>query len=126
MKKKFIIILLLLIVTMLPAEENSEMKLQWEKPKDTWTGFDKWQHFSFSLLMTVQSGYILSHEHGVFQTPDRQNRMISAGISLSFGVFKECLDMRRKPSGFFSWKDLVMDMGGTLTGMWILRTIDDV
>jgi uncharacterized protein YfiM (DUF2279 family) len=126
MKKRYMILLLLLMVSMLPAEENSETKIQGEKPKDAWTGFDKWQHFSFSLLMTAQSGYILSHEQGVFQAPDRQSRMISAGISFSFGIFKECLDMKRKPSGFFSWKDLVMDLGGTLVGMWILSTIDDV
>ncbi|MGC9513200.1 MAG: hypothetical protein ACP5D8_06150 [Fidelibacterota bacterium] len=126
MKKRYMIILLLLIVSALPAEENLDPKTQWEKPKDTWTGFDKWQHFSFSLLMTVQSGYVLSHEKGVFQAPDRQNRMISAGISFSFGMLKECLDMKRKPSGFFSWKDLVMDMGGTLAGVWILSAINDV
>ncbi len=125
MKKRYAIILLLLLFTALSAEEKRDLIMPREKPKDAWTSFDKWQHFSFSLLITVQSGYVISHEHGVFQAPDRQNRMISAGISLSFGFFKECLDMRRKPSGFFSWKDLVMDMGGTLAGVWILSTLDD-
>ncbi len=120
MRKGLIGLILLMFVTSLPADE---MKMNLAHPKDSWTGFDKWQHFSFSLLITVQSGYALSHDTWVFQPPDRQNRMISAGVSPSFGVLKEIMDMRRKPSGFFSWKDLVMDVGGTLTGVLILDTI---
>ncbi|MDD5582901.1 MAG: hypothetical protein PHS99_06785 [Candidatus Marinimicrobia bacterium] len=123
MKKIIIIPLLLLLATTLFSEETNEFYDVREKPKDSWVTFDKWQHFSFSLLMTVQSAYVLSHDSWVYNPPDKHTCIVSAGISLSFGVFKELLDKSKKPTGFFSWKDLVMDIGGTFTGVLMLKSL---
>jgi uncharacterized protein YfiM (DUF2279 family) len=118
---KFFIIPSLLLCLISPAKGGTFSLIQ---PEDSWTSFDKWQHFSFSLLITVQSGYILSHENGVFRGPDYKVKTVSAGISLSFGLLKEIIDSRRKPQGLFSWKDLVMDAGGTAAGLLFLETIN--
>jgi len=90
---------------------------------DSWTSFDKWQHFSFSFMLTVQTGYALSHDTWVRTEPDKRTLMYSAGFSLSLGVLKEIYDVRKKPKGIFSWKDLLYDAGGTVCGILILKAV---
>lgn len=94
-----------------------------KQPDDSWTSFDKWQHFSFSLMLTVQSGYALSHDNWVRIEPDKSALVCSAGFSMSLGLLKEIYDVRRKPKGLFSWKDLLYDAGGTVCGILILRAV---
>ncbi len=128
MKQGIIILSLILLPCLMANGETFKLPSagngpESARPVDSWTTFDKWQHFSFSLIITVQSGYLMSHDKRVYQKPDDTIKMYSAGISLSFGLLKEMMDSRSKPRGFFSWKDLVMDAGGTLAGVLILEAM---
>jgi uncharacterized protein YfiM (DUF2279 family) len=118
MKRFTVTIMLLLILCSADLMSGTFSLIQ---PDDSWTSFDKWQHFSFSLMLTVQSGYALSHNAWVHTDPDKKTLMYSAGFSLSLGMMKEIYDSRRKPNGLFSWKDLIYDIGGTACGVFILK-----
>jgi len=119
--KRFVLIAVCFMF--LCAMELSAGPFSLKQPDDPWTSFDKWQHFSFSLMLTVQSGYALSHDNWVRTDQDKNTLIYSAGFSLSLGLLKEIYDVRKKPKGLFSWKDLLYDAGGTVCGILILKAV---
>lgn len=76
--------------------------------RDSWFGFDKVQHVTFSFLFTVGSQYTLVNKADVSET----NALpASIGISAGIGLAKELRDSRPGGTGF-SYKDLVWDAAG--------------
>lgn len=78
---------------------------------DPWIAFDKVQHFSFSLLITVGSQYALENKLSI----NRRNALpASVAASLSIGLAKEFYDWQYGPQRYFSDRDFVANVAGIL------------
>lgn len=78
-------------------------------PDDPWLAFDKVQHVAFSFLWTLGTQYVLVNK-GDWR--ERRALPFSAGSAGLVGLGKEWYDLRRKPHGRFSHRDLVADAVG--------------
>ncbi len=86
---------------------------------DSWTGRDKFHHFWVS-------GAISGIATAVVKDQDEDNAdvfPVAIGVTLSFGIAKETHDVFISGSGW-SWKDLVWDLAGALTGYAIVDAIE--
>ena len=84
---------------------------------DSWFGIDKGQHFAGSLIGTI----LLSEVNNKYFNINKSNsKVISAGIVFSIGITKELFDSQ-KEKNIFSWKDLVANVAGILTGIVIME-----
>ncbi len=81
------------------------------RPVDGWFRLDKLKHFSTSFYLTTTSYYFQARAGHL---PERQATKNAVWLSFTMGLGKEFWD-RRKPQGFFSWRDLVYDALG-ITG----------
>gem|GEM_PF-2492580 len=86
---------------------------------DPWFAEDKWKHYSFSILLTVQGQY--------FRQSAAENRSQAVYLSvplsvMGLGLAKEVRDQRA--GGLFSVPDLVWDGLGVLTGALILQHVN--
>ncbi len=79
--------------------------------RDPWLGFDKVQHFSFSLLMTVGAQYALVNKMSMRERPALP---LSALMSFSVGLTKEVYDFYYGPSRYFSHRDMVANTVGII------------
>ena len=87
-------------------------------PLDPWFAEDKWKHYSFSFILTVQGQYLLQSIAGDEEAPVHLSVPLSV---MGLGLAKEFSDRRR--SGLFSIPDLVWDGLGVLTAVAVLNTI---
>lgn len=78
---------------------------------DPWLAFDKVQHFSFSLLITVGSQYTYVNK---LHMRERRALPISMITSASVGLAKEIYDWKYGPSGFFSRRDMAANAAGII------------
>jgi len=100
-------LLLLLFLIELGLGQSDSLR----RPVDGWFQLDKLKHFSTSFYLTT-TGYYFQTRAG--HLPERQATKNAVWLSFTMGLGKELWD-RRKPQGFFSWRDLVYDALG-ITG----------
>ncbi len=122
--KKILLIILILSMTVNILFAKSQFKIPKKysviQPNDKWLSFDKWQHFSSSFIITVNSYYQLNQ----FMIDDKHKcKKVSVSISLSAGLVKEIFDVRRKNNPLFSWKDIFFDISGTMLGIVVVNNI---
>ena len=94
-----------------PVKEDST------KIEDEWLAFDKVQHFTYSLLLTLSTQYVLVNNMNM---DEEDSLLISVFSSLSTGIMKERSDMKN-PKGYFSKKDMVADCLGILLAVVIIK-----
>ena len=87
------------------------------KIEDEWLAFDKVQHFTYSLLLTLSTQYVLVNNMNMKEENALPFSVIS---SLSAGIMKERLDMK-KPKGYFSKKDMVADCLGIFLAVVVIK-----
>ena len=87
------------------------------KIEDEWLAFDKVQHFTYSLLWTLSTQYVLVNNMNMKEEDALPFSIIS---SLSAGIMKERLDMK-KPKGYFSKKDMVANCLGILLAVVVIK-----
>ena len=87
------------------------------KIEDEWLAFDKVQHFTYSLLWTLSTQYVLVNNMNMKEEDALPFSVIS---SLSAGIMKERLDMK-KPKGYFSKKDMVANCLGILLAVVVIK-----
>jgi len=123
---KFITIILTLIIIFGNVKSQDSLNivesdsLKFDNPKitisDSWFGLDKGQHFTGSLIGTILLSQV-NNRH--FNINKSNSKAISVGIIFSFGITKELFDSR-KEKNIFSWKDLVANIAGIVSGIAIL------
>lgn len=97
--------------------DSLEIKISEKILKDSWFGIDKGQHFTGSLIGTI----LLSQVNNRYFKVDKSNsKNIGVGIVFSIGVTKELFDSK-KENNIFSWKDLVANVAGIITGLAIME-----
>ena len=84
---------------------------------DNWFGQDKAKHFLLSALLTGAVSHYAYYDH--HQTRE-ESRNIAVAFVFTLGIGKEMKD-RQRPSGYFSWKDLVFDVLGIAVGIGVLN-----
>jgi uncharacterized protein YfiM (DUF2279 family) len=85
------------------------------KTCDRWLAWDKVEHFGVSAYLSVVSYKIY---HDFYHNHKKSSLCFSGGLTFSLGLGKEVYD-EKKPSGDFSYKDLVADILGIGMGLWI-------
>lgn len=85
--------------------------------KDDWIAIDKLQHFSYSLLISLGCQYILVNK---MNNTEKSSLPISSAFSFSAGLLKELNDKKGK-NGYFSFKDIVANVGGIMVGAIIIN-----
>ena len=85
--------------------------------KDDWIAIDKLQHFSYSLLISLGCQYILVNK---MNNTEKSSLPISSALSFSAGMLKELNDKKGK-NGYFSFKDIVANIGGIMVGAIIIN-----
>ena len=97
--------------------DSLEIKISEKILKDSWFGIDKGQHFTGSLIGTI----LLSEVNNRYLNVDKSHsKNIGVGIVFSIGVTKELFDSK-KENNIFSWKDLVANVAGIITGLAIME-----
>ena len=124
---KFIIIIFTLIILFSNVKSQDSLKFvetdsaKYIHPKitlsDSWFGFDKGQHFAGSLIGTILISQV---NNRYFDINKSNSKAIGAGIVFSIGITKELFDSK-KESNIFSWKDLVVDVAGIITGIALME-----
>ena len=94
-----------------PVKEDST------KIEDEWLAFDKVQHFTYSLLLTLSTQYVLVNNMNM---DEEDSLLISVFSSLSTGIMKETYDMKQ-PNGYFSNKDMMANTLGILLAVMIIN-----
>jgi len=102
-------------------QQQNNKKIRFSVPgkEDKWFAHDKLQHFSSSMFLVLTPYY---YQNRYFDMSHKKSLKNSINISFSLGLTKELLDMT-SPKGFFSIKDLVVDIMGIGTGVFILNQI---
>jgi len=85
--------------------------------KDDWIAIDKLQHFSYSLLISLGCQYILVNK---MNNNEKSSLPLSSAFSFSAGLLKELNDKKGK-NGYFSFKDIVANIGGIMVGAIIIN-----
>lgn len=89
-----------------------------ETLKDKWFTRDKFHHFSYSLGITGLSYHVY---HCQFNNPNPGARYFAISIAALTGIGKELYDKYYKKSKI-SYKDLVADAAGIVTGVFLFTT----
>jgi uncharacterized protein YfiM (DUF2279 family) len=84
---------------------------------DSWFGIDKGQHFTGSLIGTILISQV---NNRYFDINKSNSKTIGTGIVFSIGITKELFDSK-KDKNIFSWKDLVANVAGIITGVVIME-----
>lgn len=87
------------------------------EPRDRWTGFDKVQHMTFSLLSVLATQYVLVNK---IEWSERGSAPTSAGLTAALGLAKEFYDWRFSRHRHFSGRDLIADAVGIAAGIIIV------
>ena len=114
MKPKFYFPIFLILTSISFSEHVKEDST---KIEDEWLAFDKVQHFTYSLLWTLSTQYVLVNNMNMKEEDALPFSVIS---SLSAGIMKERLDMK-KPKGYFSKKDMVANCLGILLAVVVIK-----
>ena len=85
--------------------------------KDDWIAIDKLQHFSYSLLIALGCQYILVNK---MNNTEKSSLPLSSAFSFTAGLLKELNDKKGK-NGYFSFKDMVANVGGIMVGAIIIN-----
>ena len=85
---------------------------------DPWTGRDKFDHFWVSGVISSATTAIAKDQ----DIDDSDQFAVAMGVTLSFGVSKEAYDIRVQRG--WSWKDIVWDIAGALTGFALVEAAD--
>ena len=85
--------------------------------KDDWIAIDKLQHFSYSLLISLGCQYILVNK---MNNTEKSSLPLSSAFSFTAGLLKELNDKKGK-NGYFSFKDMVANVGGIMVGAIIIN-----
>ena len=125
MGKKFLVILLFTNLAFskdssIFNDYNIEVKMSKNtnpEVKDDWIAIDKLQHFSYSLLISLGCQYILVNK---MNNTEKSSLPISSAFSFSAGLLKELNDKKGK-NGYFSFKDIVTNVGGIMVGAIIIN-----
>ncbi len=122
--KRILLIILILLCGNNFLFANSQIKIPHKfsviQPEDKWLSFDKWQHFSTSFIITMDSYYQLN---SFIYDDEVKCKKWSVSISLTSGLVKEIFDVRRKNNPLFSWKDIVFDISGTILGIVVINNL---
>ena len=86
-------------------------------PEDSWFGYDKVQHFTFSFLWVLSSQYVAVNKFGL---DEDEAAPISVGSGAALGLIKEVRD-RRQQNNRFSSRDLIADCVRLLCGLAVIR-----
>ncbi|MEO0100249.1 MAG: hypothetical protein ABIL00_02870 [candidate division WOR-3 bacterium] len=96
--------------TICPPDSLSQITLQ-----DKWFGEDKFWHFGMSLALVGSSYHLLKCRL-------KEEKSIATSFSLggtfSLGILKELWD-RKKPKGYFSYRDLLYNLLGIGIGYFL-------
>ena len=114
MRPKFYFPIFLILISISFSEHVKEDST---KIEDEWLAFDKVQHFTYSLLWTLSTQYVLVNNMNMKEEDALPFSIIS---SLSAGIMKERLDMK-KPKGYFSKKDMVANCLGILLAVVVIK-----
>jgi uncharacterized protein YfiM (DUF2279 family) len=87
--------------------------------RDEWLSEDKFQHFFVSAFLTGL-GFAVWREG--LDRGENQSLAISGGMTLSIGVGKELLDLKR-PKGHASLKDFVADVLGIGITIFLIEVL---
>ncbi len=116
---KIVLLLLLLSEGVLagsPADSlhlNSVRTSVLTQPKDPWLGVDKGLHFVGSMMVTIAVSKSVQRFAG---QPVSRSVCYGFGVSMSLGALKELWDYKR-PGHFFSVRDLIADLTGSVLGV---------
>lgn len=118
MKKIWVILILLPSLWVFgdehkPISENTKIELSGQS--DRWIAKDKLKHFTASALIAGAGHYWMRHKQ---HNSDMESNLAGFGISLTFGIGKELLDVKNQRP--FSIKDMIADILGIFFGLWIL------
>ena len=80
---------------------------------DPWLGVDKAVHLVGSMISVTGTAVSLQR---LCQQSRQDAKVIGFGFTITLGLGKELMDMR-KPGGFFSYKDLTADIAGSIIGI---------
>ena len=114
MKPKFYFPIFLILTSISFSEHVKEDST---KIEDEWLAFDKVQHFTYSLLWTLSTQYVLVNNMNMYEQDALPCSVVS---SLSTGIMKETYDMKQ-PNGYFSNKDIVANTLGILLAVMIIN-----
>ncbi len=88
------------------------------KRTESWTSPDKFDHLLGSAMLSGCAYLALS----VAGKDEEQSAAVSAGTVICLGALKEIYDMHN-PGGQASWRDLTMDVFGTVLGVLVVRSL---
>ena len=125
MKSITIISTLIILVSIVQGQDSLKIveadSIKISNPKvilsDSWFGIDKGQHFAGSLIGTI---LISKVNNSYFDVNKSNSKIIGGGIVFSIGITKEFFDSK-KEKNIFSWKDLVADVAGIVTGLVLME-----
>ncbi|MEE9555258.1 MAG: hypothetical protein V3W18_13300 [candidate division Zixibacteria bacterium] len=86
-----------------------------ENDGDRWLAKDKFMHFGYSAFLTGGSAVALNR-HFDYRHDDAI--IVGFGITITLGAAKEAIDYNQ-PGQTSSYKDLIWDVAGALTGAFI-------
>ncbi len=111
----FILLPFLLVFASEQSVTTEPSKSMIVKDNDHWFAVDKLKHFTASALIAGAGYYRMKYKEN---STDTEAQWGGFGISLSFGLGKELMDVKDlRP---FSIKDLVADIIGIFFGLWVL------
>lgn len=115
MMKRVLMILTILTIGSTPIySQGGEYDL-----RDSWFGRDKLKHLSSSFVLTTTGYYVQTRMVDFSETKS----LGCAGlVTISLGLGKEFRD-RRKPSGLFSYRDLLADVAGAGLAILFIKVI---
>ncbi|RKY62292.1 MAG: hypothetical protein DRP96_00625 [Candidatus Neomarinimicrobiota bacterium] len=87
---------------------------------DDWFGVDKLKHLSSSFMITTTAYYFQANVGNVSSLNSRRN---AGMVTISLGLSKEMFD-RKKPNGFFSWRDLTADVMGVGLALFFIQRVE--
>lgn len=85
--------------------------------EDPWFGYDKVQHFTFSLLWVLSAQYVAVNKIGLTET---EAAPISVGSGAALGLLKEVRDGKKR-NNRFSVRDLIANGVGLLCGYAVIN-----
>ncbi len=100
-----------------PTFNKSVLGTERKQYADPFFAPDKAQHFIVSAI-SVAFIYNVNRRH--FKVAGRQSKTIAAGVSVSFGILKELVDMT-SPRHHASWRDLAADIAGVAAGLILVN-----
>jgi len=109
------LLLVIILITPILAQDSDEDSLN---VQDSWFGFDKVRHVTFSFLWVLSIQYIAVNK---FDLDEKSAFPISFTSAASIGLLKEIYDWK-KPNDHFSKRDLIADLLGLCLASVVIFT----